>query len=568
MYQILKIFWKSLNSKFRIYFLISITFSIISSIAEMLTIGSFLPLISFLIAPEFTDNYIFNYAINLNLKYPLGFEDSVIGYLSLIFLSFVILSTLTRVLILWWNANFIKLLSVEFSSLILGDMLNRNFKYIIGKDQNKIFSIFLNKTDRFIDFIQHYISIICNLIISIAILFSIFLLDYFISLMVLGFFGIFYISLVYFIKSKTDHVSKVISYNLDKRVKSIQDSIIYLRQILLSRSQNFFINNFRNFESNIRDTTKKMYIYYSFPKIFLEALAIIVITSIAFFLLKYMKLDQEYILSILAVIAYASQKLLVYINQVYHSLTVLNSLRDVSLDVINEINLNKSKITINENLKLDWKKLEFKKVSFNYEKNNILNNISFDIENSNFIGISGKTGSGKTTLLDLISLLIDPNDGNIFLDNKNITDVKNLWQKKIAYVPQNIYLSESSILNNIITNNELALDKKKLDDILKLSCCDDFIKNADYCIKNKDNESVLRLSGGQIQRLGIARALYQDPDILLLDEATNALDFETEQKLLNNLKEKFEKKCVIIISHKDSTLKFCDKIINLNLLNK
>lgn len=568
MYQILKIFWKSLNSKFRIYFLISITFSIISSIAEMLTIGSFLPLISFLIAPEFTDNYIFNYAINLNLKYPLGFEDSVIGYLSLIFLSFVILSTLTRVLILWWNANFIKLLSVEFSSLILGDMLNRNFKYIIGKDQNKIFSIFLNKTDRFIDFIQHYISIICNLIISIAILFSIFLLDYFISLMVLGFFGIFYISLVYFIKSKTDHVSKVISYNLDKRVKSIQDSIIYLRQILLSRSQNFFINNFRNFESNIRDTTKKMYIYYSFPKIFLEALAIIVITSIAFFLLKYMKLDQEYILSILAVIAYASQKLLVYINQIYHSLTVLNSLRDVSLDVINEINLNKSKITINENLKLDWKKLEFKKVSFSYEKNNILNNISFDIENGNFIGISGKTGSGKTTLLDLISLLIDPNDGNIFLDNKNITDVKNLWQKKIAYVPQNIYLSESSILNNIITNNELALDKKKLDDILKLSCCDDFIKNADYCIKNKDNESVLRLSGGQIQRLGIARALYQDPDILLLDEATNALDFETEQKLLNNLKEKFEKKCVIIISHKDSTLKFCDKIINLNLLNK
>ena len=505
----------------------------------MLTIGSFLPLISFLIAPEFTDNYIFNYAINLNLKYPLGFEDSVIGYLSLIFLSFVILSTLTRVLILWWNANFIKLLSVEFSSLILGDMLNRNFKYIIGKDQNKIFSIFLNKTDRFIDFIQHYISIICNLIISIAILFSIFLLDYFISLMVLGFFGIFYISLVYFIKSKTDHVSKVISYNLDKRVKSIQDSIIYLRQILLSRSQNFFINNFRNFESNIRDTTKKMYIYYSFPKIFLEALAIIVITSIAFFLLKYMKLDQEYILSILAVLAYASQKLLVYINQIYHSLTVLNSLRDVSLDVINEINLNKSKITINENLKLDWKKLEFKKVSFSYEKNNILNNISFDIENGNFIGISGKTGSGKTTLLDLISLLIDPNDGNIFLDNKNITDVKNLWQKKIAYVPQNIYLSESSILNNIITNNELALDKKKLDDILKLSCCDDFIKNADYCIKNKDNESVLRLSGGQIQRLGIARALYQDPDILLLDEATNALDFETEKKLINNLKEKF-----------------------------
>ncbi len=567
MYQILKIFWKSLNSKFRIYFLISITFSIISSIAEMLTIGSFLPLISFLIAPETTDNLIFNYIINLNLKFPLGFENNLIAYLSLIFLFFVIFSTLTRILILWWNANFVKHLSIEFSSLILGDMLNRNFKYIIGKDQNKIFSIFLNKTDRFIDFIQHYISIVCNSIISLAILFSIFLLDYFISMMVLGFFGVFYISLIYFIKSKTDKVSKIISYNLDKRVKSIQDSIIYLRQILLSKSQNFFINNFRKFESNIRDTTKKMYIYYSFPKIFLEALAIIVITSIAFFLLKYMKLDQEYILSILAVIAYASQKLLVYINQIYHSLTVLNSLRDVSLDVINEINLNKSKTISNQNNELSWKKLKFDNVSFSYEKKIILNNVSFEIENKNFIGISGKTGSGKTTLLDLISLLIEPNKGSIILDDKNITNVKNLWQQKIAYVPQNIFLSETNILNNITINNETSVDKIKLDNVLRLSCCNDFIKNAEYCIENKDSENILRLSGGQIQRIGIARALYQDPDIILLDEATNALDIQTEEKLLKNLKEAFEKKCVIIISHKQSTLNFCDKIVNLDNIN-
>ena len=111
-----------------------------------------------------------------------------------------------------------------------------------------------------------------------------------------------------------------------------------------------------------------MYIYYSFPKIFIEALAIIVITSIAFFLLKYMKLEQEYILSILAVIAYASQKLLVYINQIYHSLTVLNSLRDVSLDVINEINSNKSKTVNRDNFSLNWSKLKFKNIEFKYEK--------------------------------------------------------------------------------------------------------------------------------------------------------------------------------------------------------
>ena len=190
--------------------------------------------------------------------------------------------------------------------MILSDLLGNNYSNVLGKDQNKIFSIFLNKIDRFIDFIQHYISIISNFIISIAIIVSLLLVDHIITILILIFFGTFYSILIYFIKSKTNKVSKIISYNLDKRVNSIKDSLIYLRQILLSNSQNFFINNFRNFETNIRETTKNVYIY-SFPKIFLEAIAIFVIIFIAFFLLNVLNLDRIYIISVLAVVAYASQ---------------------------------------------------------------------------------------------------------------------------------------------------------------------------------------------------------------------------------------------------------------------
>ena len=141
-------------------------------------------------------------------------------------------------------------------------------------------------------------------------------------------------------------------------------------------------------------------------------------------------------------------------------------------------------------------------------RKNIFNNLSFEIKNNSFIGISGRTGTGKTTLLDLISLLIEPSGGKIELDNRDIMKIKDIWQK-IAYVPQNIYLSENSILNNIIIdNNEIPDRVKKLDEVLKLSCCDDFIKNAEYCIENKDSKKLLRLSGGQIQRLGIRYLLY------------------------------------------------------------
>ncbi len=568
MYKILKIFWKSLNKKFKLYFLISIFFSILSSISEMLTIGSFLPLVTLVLSPETSDNSILNFLLSINNKLSLGFEDNLIYYFSIIFLFFVAFSTITRVIVLWWNANFVKKLSVEFSSLILSDLLGNNYLKLLGKDQNKIFSIFLNKIDRFIDFIQHYISIISNIIISIAIIISLFLVDHIITFLILIFFGIFYSILIYFIKSKTNKVSKIISYNLDKRVNSIKDSLIYLRQILLSSSQNFFINNFRNFESNIRETTKKMYIYYSFPKIFLEAIAIFVIIFIAFFLLKILNLDRTYIISILAVVAYASQKLLVYFNQIYHSLTVLNSLRDVSLDVIDEINQKKSKKKLSRHKKLNWKVVKFKKICFSYDKKKILDNINFKIQNNKFIGIKGKTGAGKTTLLDIISLLLNPSKGSILIDGKNMNNFKKEWQNKIAYVPQNIFLSETSILKNIVIDDDVkSIDRDKLKKVIRISCCDDFINFNDIFSNNKKNK-LTRLSGGQTQRIGIARALYQSPDILLLDEATNALDYETEKKLMSNLKENFRDKCVIIISHKQLTLKYCDLILNLSNKSK
>tara|TARA_B100001093_G_C26830021_1_gene1015712 strand:- start:624 stop:2363 length:1740 start_codon:yes stop_codon:yes gene_type:complete len=562
MIKIFKIFWKSLNRKFRTYFFISIGFTLLSSVAEMLTIGTFLPLISVIISSSPEQNVFIKYLVEFNDKFSLGFENDLLIFFAIVFLTLVAISTFTRVLVLWWNAHFVKELSIKFSSLIISDMLSRNYKHLIGKDHNKIFSIFLNKLDRFIDYIQHYISIIGNLIISSAIVISLLFLDYLITAQILIFFILFYVSLLLFIKKNTTKISKIISENLDNRVSSINDSLIYLRQILLNNSQNFFINKFIKYETKIRETTKKVYIYYSFPKIFLEAIAIFAILIIAYSLLTIWNLEKDYIVTILAVIAYGSQKLLVYINQIYHSLTVLNSLKDTSLDVINEINLNK--INTSKNVKIDnWENLKFNNVSFAYNDEKILENLNFSIKKNSFIGICGKTGSGKTTLLDMLSYLLEPTKGSISLDGKKLQDKKKSWQEKISYVPQNVYLSETSIINNIIVHQDEKIDKNMLRKVCKIACCEDFIKDLDNDIEKRNQYSNPRLSGGQVQRIGIARALYQDTEILLLDEATNALDSETEKKLMDNIKRIYDNKTVIIISHKESTLKYCDKIIYL-----
>jgi len=167
--------------------------------------------------------------------------------------------------------------------------------------------------------------------------------------------------------------------------------------------------------------------------------------------------------------------------------------------------------------------------------------------------------------MDIISGLLKINSGSILLNDKNINNNIINWQNMISYVPQNIYISDSSIAENIAIKEDYSeINFDKIEASSEVACCDDFIEKTvdryDTLIGNKG----IRLSGGQAQRIGIARAIYQNSEILLLDEATSALDHETEKKVLNNLCKNNTRKLIIIISHKISTLKYCDKIIEVN----
>ena len=216
----------------------------------------------------------------------------------------------------------------------------------------------------------------------------------------------------------------------------------------------------------------------------------------------------------------------------------------------------KSKITGN---------VSFKSVSLIYPETNIkaLDSISFSLESGKTMGIVGHVGSGKSTLLDLIPRLYDPKKGSIYIDNYPIKDFKiNELRKHIGYVPQNGFLFSGTIEENIIFGNH----KKTKDDMFEVSkkaCIHDNIiifKN-DY--KTLIGERGVTLSGGQIQRLTIARAFIKNPKILLLDDCLSAVDTETEEKILRNIKEIRKNKTTIIVSHRISTVKRSDKIIVL-----
>jgi ABC-type multidrug transport system fused ATPase/permease subunit len=178
------------------------------------------------------------------------------------------------------------------------------------------------------------------------------------------------------------------------------------------------------------------------------------------------------------------------------------------------------------------------------------------------VGIIGRSGAGKSTLVDIILGLIDPNSGEIKIDDKKINNNERmLWQKQIGYVPQNIYLLDDTIKNNIIFGiEEQKIDEKLLTDVIEISQLEKFISTLPNGINTQVGNRGAKLSGGERQRIGIARALYNQPKIMIFDEATSSLDIDNENKILDEIYQNKKNKTLIIVSHRNNTVKYCDSI--------
>ena len=211
----------------------------------------------------------------------------------------------------------------------------------------------------------------------------------------------------------------------------------------------------------------------------------------------------------------------------------------------------------------------FKNLSFKYKdgKNKIFDKFNYEIKKNKIIAFVGKSGSGKTTLINLLSGLLNTSKNSIIIDGKDINENLNAWHNNIGLISQDIYILDDTILNNItFLENESAVDKTKLDDAIFYSGLKETLNNLEHGIKTRVGEKGSDFSGGQNQRIALARLLYRNPSVLILDEFTSALDPITEDEIIKNLKflNRDKGKTIIIISHKIKPLKICDEIIILD----
>jgi len=348
----------------------------------------------------------------------------------------------------------------------------------------------------------------------------------------------------------------------------LQEGLGGIRDILIDGSQQFYCDLYRKADIPMRRASGTNIFIAQSPRYAMEALGIAFIAIFAYIMTQDSK-GSEVAIPVLGVLALGAQKLLPVAQQLYGAYTNIKSAKTSfgdALDLLEQTFFKYPEQTPSTLIKFE-KNIQLKNIGFSYTKNKelVLKNINLELRRGSCIGFMGETGSGKTTLLDIIMGLLNPTIGKFYVDGQGITQENMaLWRANIAHVPQNIYLSDDTVERNIAFGvPEGEIDHKRVRKAAKQAQISESIESWENGYQTFVGEQGVRLSGGQCQRIGIARAIYKQASILIFDEATSALDDKTELAVMREIYKLDKNITILIIAHRLSALKKCDQVVKL-----
>jgi HlyD family secretion protein len=410
------------------------------------------------------------------------------------------------------------------------------------------------------------------LLISVAI----FVYNPLIAIISLATFAVAYVLLFTLVRSRLQRNGKTVSNALGVRFRLMNEAFGGIKDVLLLDRKQYFIDRFEEAGEKLAYARGNNTSLRQIPRYFVELLAFGALISLVLYLHLSEQGNLAVILPILSVYALAAFKLLPAIQQIYAlsseikgNLPAYESIRkDLIASIKQENKIKKSymsRLDVHEEDHLVIKQgIQMNQVTFIYpgKTKPVLNSLNMTIPAKSLIGFVGPSGSGKSTIIDLLIGLIEPQDGQLMIDNAPIDKTnKRSWQNSIGFVAQSIFLLEGSIAENVafgIPRDEINLNQ--LNKAICLAHLDELVQSLDEGVNTKIGERGVKLSGGQRQRIGIARALYHDADVLVFDEATSALDGITEKIIMDAIYDFSGQKTMIIIAHRLKTVRKCDRI--------
>ena len=560
--------WPHLSkSRKKQFWLISILM-IISSLSEIISIGAVLPFLGVLTSPDqfFQHQYMQPVIQILELTKP----SQLITLSTSLFIFAVMLASLIRLVMLYSMIRFTYATGADLSVDIYHRTLHQEYSVHVSRNSSEVINGVITKTNAVITgTIGPILTLISSTILIMGIVSVLLVIDPVVALLSFTGFGFLYLLVIYFTRNKIKNNSKIIAKESTQIVKSLQEGLGGIRDVLINRTQQFYCKLYQKADIPLRRAAGLNHFISICPRFIMEAIGITIIVSFAYVI----SLKEGGVIAtipLLGAIALGAQRLLPLLQQSYSSYAQIKGSRasfEDMLDLLNQPLTKNANPSMSKSIKFE-KEIKINNLSFRYRSDLpwVLKNINLLINKGECIGFVGETGSGKSTLLDIIMGLLLPTSGGITIDHKPLsTQNLGLWQSHIAHVPQSVYLSDGTIQENIAFGiPKSQIDEKRIKEVAEEAQITNLIEQSENIYQTSVGERGVRLSGGQRQRIGIARALYKKADLLIFDEATSALDNNTELKIMNAINSLDKKITVLIIAHRLTTLKECDKIIKLN----
>tara|TARA_B100001057_G_scaffold492224_1_gene584148 strand:+ start:4362 stop:6080 length:1719 start_codon:yes stop_codon:yes gene_type:complete len=532
---------------------------LVASLIDILSLGLIIPYVSGILNLQDNNSYFLPFDISF-LK--TSSQDNLIFFLTILLIIIFFLKAIFSVLIRWMISIFSFKQFAILQVKVLSAYQNMKYEDHISRSNSEYIRNIRELCGECLTNIELTLKSLSELIILFAIVFFLGLVNY--KILLIFFFTILPIFIIYeiFLKKVNINLGAKKIEAMGFMYNNIDVSMRGLKEIKVLGKELFFKKNLEKFANIVYDTQKRSVLITDSPRYVFEF--IIVFIALSIILISSKSFDLNNYVPIVSMYCVAAIRLLPGVTFLASSLSRIGyghyAVSKIVDDITNLQTKEEDKIKI---LTDDFKDLEIKNVNFFYQNTGltVLENISFKLRKNDCIGIMGKSGEGKTTLVDIMLGLLKPQKGEIFINGKTISNIGSSFVGNIAYVPQEPVILDEKISTNIsLETDEKKIDFKKLKFAINQANLDSVVENLPKKTETVVGANGIRLSGGQNKRLALSRAFYHGKKIIVIDEATSALDFETETMIAEEIKNIKGKTTIVIISHNENILKYCDNI--------
>jgi len=552
------------NQKKNFYILIFLMF--FSMILEVLGIASLIPLINFFLKNDliFYKQYIDK--INLLVNFSIL---EIISLIIFFLILFFIMKNLYLAIYYWFESKLIYKIRMDLGVKLFSQYIKKPYSYHVETNSSNFLSKIIQQTPAFGGAMMSLASLLSNSILLMGIFIFLFIIRPLETLLVI--LTIIFLSYTFFllIKKRIFDIGKKTEEIERERVGVLQEAFGGIKEINIYNAQNQFIFLFAKLSERVASTGFVVSFFQKIPRIWFEVIIIFTIFLLLFYNL-FFNFNNERILITLSIFLISSIKILPSVSAILVALQNIKFSENSLINILKDLNTDKKKLQnqkiVKNNDVIFKNEIKFLNVSFHYSNSNriVIKDCNISIKKNDFVCILGETGSGKSTFVDLLTSLVSPTNGKILADNIDINENVYSWKNKISYVPQHSFLLDASIKENIIFYSNRNYSEEKFNESLNKAELNVLINRLPNGVDSVVGEKGAKISGGEKQRISIARAIYNDSEIIIFDESTNALDFETEKKIMNTILKFKGIKTVIFITHKNEFLSMFDRKFKLD----